>query len=258
MQMYFVDNTILDMFISHTKSSFGCVLSDGAGGALSIDIPSLQYDTGKTDVAGINTDVMLDTTYSAFRDTTLGYQIQICEFLAPVVAPTITSLQPNTEALGGLPTVAIKIQGANFLPTTIVLANGSHVPATFVSPTEIDCTFVLPAAAETVQFAVQDSVSGDTSAETPFTVTAAIPTITTLTPNTAPNGTANLGIVINGSNFISTDVVQVDGVTVPSTFVSSSQMSLTWSVPATTGTNAFTIHDPVNNVTSTAVNFTRT
>lgn len=80
MQMYFMDNSILDQFIAHQATSFGCTLTDAKGGAMSIDMPAIQYDTGKTDVAGINTDVMMDTTYSAFMDPVLGYQIQICEF----------------------------------------------------------------------------------------------------------------------------------------------------------------------------------
>lgn len=80
MQMYFQDNSILDQFIAHTATSFGCTLTDAVGGCIAIDLPAVQYDTGKTDVAGINTDVMLDTTYSAFMDPVLGYQIQMCEF----------------------------------------------------------------------------------------------------------------------------------------------------------------------------------
>lgn len=258
MQMYFVDNTILDMFISHTKSSFGCVLSDGAGGALSIDIPSLQYDTGKTDVAGINTDVMLDTTYSAFRDINLGYQIQICEFLAPLVAPTITSLTPNNAALGGLPTVNVTIAGGNFLPSSIVLVDGSAIPSTYVSPLQITCSFVLPTLPATVHFVVQDPSNGVSSAPVAFTVNAATPTITQLSPNTAVHSTPNQAITITGTNFLSTDVVQVDGATVPSTWISSTQIQLVWNVPTGTGTNQFTVKDPVNNLTSAQAPFTRT
>lgn len=262
MQMYFADNTLLNLFINHTKSSFGCVLSDGAGGALSIDIPSLQFETGKTDIAGINTDVMLDTTYSAFRDKTLGYEIQICEFLAPVVAPSITTLTPNTATLGGLPTVNITIAGAHFQPTDTVLVtmqgqSASAVPSTYVSPLQINCVFVLPPTAQPVTFQVQDT-SGNLSAGATFTVNAATPTISTLTPSTAVHGSGNVGIVINGTNFLSTDIVQVDGVTVASTFISSSQINLTWAVPATAGTHAFTVKDPINNITSAASTFTVT
>jgi hypothetical protein len=258
MQIYFVDNTLLNMFIAHTKSSFGCVLSDGAGGALSIDIPSFQYDTGRTDVAGINTDVMLDTTYSAFRDTTLGYEIQICEFLAPPTTPTITSLTPNSATLGGLPTVPIIIAGGEFLPSSIVLVDGSPIPSTYKSAIEMDVVYTLPVLAGTVQFQVQDPSNGNTSAAKPFTVNAAIPTISALTPATAPHSTLGLGIVITGTNFISTDVVQIDGATVPSQFVSSTQMSLSWDVPGTAGTHPFTVKDPINNVTSAPSNFTVT
>jgi hypothetical protein len=173
MQMYFVDNAILNMFISHTKSSFGCVLNDGAGGALSIDIPSLQYDTGKTDVAGINTDVMMDTTYSAFRDVALGYQIQICEFLAPVVTPVIGALAPNTVSIAtDGPAKAIVITGTNFLPNDIVLVNGTQVPATWKSATEFDLTYTLPLTPQTVEFQIQDPNNALISAQSPLTVTA--------------------------------------------------------------------------------------
>src|SRR5215471_428265 len=172
MQMYFNDNAILSMFISHTKSSFGCVLTDGAGGAISIDIPSLQYDTGKTDVAGINTDVMIDTTYSAFRDKTLGYEIQICEMLAPAIQPTIVSLTPSAASIAASPTVAVKVTGTNFEPSHLVLVNGFQIPATYVSAIEIDAVYTLPATTGVVNFQVQDPNSGLISALTPFTVNA--------------------------------------------------------------------------------------
>lgn len=258
MQMYFADNAILNMFITHTKSSFGCVLSDGAGGALSIDIPSLQYDTGKNDVAGINTDVMLDTTYSAYMDPVLGYQIQICEFLSLINVPTITSLTPNTIALGGSPTVNITIAGTNFLPTSIVLVNGSAIPCTYVSPLQMTCTWVLPTSPGTYNFQVQDPAQNFTSAAKPFTLTAATPVITSLTPSTAVHGVGNIGITIIGTNFLSTDIVQIDGTTAPSTWISATQINLTWTVPATSGSHAFTVKDPVNNITSTASTFTVT
>jgi hypothetical protein len=170
MQMYFVDNAILNMFISHTKSSFGCVLKDGSGGALSIDIPSLQYDTGKTDVAGINTDVMMDTTYSAFRDVNLGYQIQICEFLAPVVTPAITTLVPNSASIAAGPNVPMQVQGTNFLPNDIVLVDGAQVPSTWVSPTQFNLVYTLPLLPKTVEFQIQDPPNGLISAAVPFIV----------------------------------------------------------------------------------------
>jgi hypothetical protein len=172
MQMYFVDNSILNMFVSHTKSSFGCVLTDGAGGAMSVDMPSLHYDTGKTDVAGINTDVMMDTTYSAFRDKTLGYEIQICEMFSPPITPTITTLAPATASIAANPTVAVVVTGTNFLPSDIVLVDGFQIPSTYVSATTMNASYTLPPLPKSVNFQVQNPTSGQTSATSPFAVTA--------------------------------------------------------------------------------------
>ena len=52
-------------------------------------------------------------------------------------------------------------------------------------------------------------------------------TLTSLVPNTAIQGAAAKSIQINGTGFLADSVVQADGVTIASTFVSATQMTAT-------------------------------
>ncbi len=72
------------------------------------------------------------------------------------------------------------------------------------------------------------------------------PTLTGLSANTASEGSNSFTLTVNGSNFLSSSVVQWNGVALPTTFVSSSQLTVT--IPAADlaeeGTAAITVVNP--------------
>jgi len=79
LQLYFKDLTVYNEFISHTPTSLSAVLSDSTGGGISFTLPRIQLDTGKTDVPGVNTDLMEDFTYTATYDPVTGMTFQITD-----------------------------------------------------------------------------------------------------------------------------------------------------------------------------------
>src|SRR5439155_2331182 len=109
-------------------------------------------------------------------------------------APSITSLTPNTGAVGS----SIVIAGSNFGPSVgngNVKFNGTSA-TTITSWGASSITATVPSGATTGNVVVT-AAGGVASAGVTFTVTGA-PSITSLTPNTGAVGSS---IVIAGSNF---------------------------------------------------------
>src|SRR5262249_32725183 len=65
---------------------------------------------------------------------------------------------------------------------------------------------------------------GGTSAAVNLTVTSAVPVMSSISPNSVQAGSAAITLTVNGSNFISGSVVQVNGSSRTTTFVSSTQL----------------------------------
>ena len=149
---------------------------------------------------------------------------------AQAAAPSITSLTPNTGAVGS----SIVIAGSNFGSTqgsSTVKFNGTTATTTSWGASSITAT--VPTGATTGNVIV--TVSGKASNGVTFTVTAA-PSITLLTPNTGAVGSS---IVIAGSNFGPSQGngnVKFNGVSA-TTITSWGASSITATVPsgATTG-----------------------
>src|SRR5215471_13076812 len=143
----------------------------------------------------------------------------------PPGTPSISSLTPNTGAVGS----SVVIAGSNFgasQGTSSVTFNGT--PATSTSWSASSITATVPAGATSGSVIV--TVSGHASNGVTFTVT---PSISSLTPNTGAVGSS---VVIAGSNFgTSQGTVTFNGT--PATVSTWSASSITATVPAgaTTG-----------------------
>lgn len=85
-----------------------------------------------------------------------------------------------------------------------------------------------------------------------------IPTITSISPNTATTGSASFTLTVNGTNFVAAAVIRFGGTAATATFVNSTQ--LTAAIPAaaiaSAGTPAVTVSNPgPGGGTSNAANF---
>jgi hypothetical protein len=154
---------------------------------------------------------------------------------APPVAPVLTSISPNGGMQGT--SVAVTLNGTNFLPATTIAVSGTGVSVTgvsVVSSAKLTATFVIAATAASGARSVTAATTAGSSAALPFTVNTAPakPTLTSLAPSAASRG-ARLTVTLNGTNFTSpaSVTVQGNGVSVSNVVVvSSSKITATFRV----------------------------
>jgi hypothetical protein len=146
------------------------------------------------------------------------------------VAPTLTAISPASATAGSGP-VTLTATGTNFTSASAVQLNGMNLNTTFGSSTQL--TAVIPASALATAGSLSISVftaGGGTSASLPFTVNNPAPSLASLSPTTAVAGGGDFTLTVNGSNLVNGSVVQVNGSSRSTTFVSGAQ--LTAAIPA--------------------------
>lgn len=126
---------------------------------------------------------------------------------------SLTSLSPAGATTGSGP-LSVKVNGLYFLPASVVLWNGLPRPTTFVSGHELDVTLSAADLAQPGVGLVQVSYQGGLSASRQtFPVLYPPPGIDSMYPQSIPalsiSGSALLPLTINGTNFQSSDVVEV-------------------------------------------------
>ena len=136
--------------------------------------------------------------------------------------------------------------------------NGAALATTVVS--SIQLTAAVPASLIASSGSASVTVANSASMvspQSPFTINPPAPAITTLNPSSATVGGATFTLTVNGSNFLSGDIVQWNSTGLSTTLVSATQ--LTASVPASliasASTASVTVAD-VNGNVSAAVSFT--
>lgn len=124
--------------------------------------------------------------------------------------PAITSVSPSQGTAGSAQAV-IAVFGQNFTANSIVTVDGSPRPTQYISPTELDATLSSSdlAAAHDVQLAVV--ANAGTSPSVTYSIVAAVPTITTLSPASAISGDNGFQLTVTGTNFSPTSIVSVNG-----------------------------------------------
>ena len=168
-------------------------------------------------------------------------------FTVQPTAPQITSLAPNAGNVGS----TVKITGTNFgatPATNTVTFNGTAATVTSASTTDLAVT--VPMGATTGSVVV--TVGGLASNGVNFTVQLTAPQITSLTPNA---GSVGSSVKVVGTNFgatPATNTVTFNGTTATVTSASTTDLSVTVPVGATTGNVVVTVGGQASN----GVNFT--
>lgn len=80
-QAYFSNTTFYNKLVTNTPTSLAVVVIGSDGGTYLIEMPRVRITSAAVVPPGINTDVMVDGTVTAYRDPTNGYTIQIVRFL---------------------------------------------------------------------------------------------------------------------------------------------------------------------------------
>ncbi len=170
-----------------------------------------------------------------------------------ISAPTITSFAPSVGPIGS----AVTITGTNFsaTPASNAVKFFNNKTATVTASTTTSLTVTVPTGTVTGKISVTVNCLTATSA-TDFVVGAAIiPTITGFAPSSGPVGTL---VTISGTNFSTTaanNTVEINGVATTVTASTSTSITTTIPVGATTGKFKVTVG---GNTTTSANNFTVT
>lgn len=149
--------------------------------------------------------------------------------------PAISSLEPASVAAGS-PELSLTVNGNNFrAPGFLYLGssvrwNGAEVATTYNSATQL--TAVIPAAklttAGTASVTVMNVAAGTTSAPVTFTISAAAPAVSSLSPTSVWAGYVrnDVTLTVNGSNFLSgAHVFLSGGEKTATTFVNATQLT---------------------------------
>jgi hypothetical protein len=127
--------------------------------------------------------------------------------------PVICGLSPASGVQNG-PAFTLGVIGANFTGSSTVQWNGSALTTTMVSSTVLQAQ--VPASnlskAGTIPITVTNSGSGGaTSSAVNFQVSAAAPTISSVSPNTSVAGGVAFALTVTGTNYTQDTVVEWDG-----------------------------------------------
>jgi hypothetical protein len=202
------------------------------------------------------------STSPVFNEIRISYLINSPD--NPV--PATTGLSPSLAAAGG-PAFTLTVNGGNFVSDSVVQWNGSSRTTTYVSATQLTAAISAAdiATAGTAQMTVfNPAPGGGTSNAQTFTITVPdnpVPAISSLSPSSATAGGSAFTLTVDGSDFVTGSVVQWNGSSRTTTFVSSTQ--LTAAIPAadiaTAGTAQVTVFNPApGGGTSNAQTFTIT
>jgi hypothetical protein len=159
----------------------------------------------------------------------------------PVAA--LSSLVPNSAIAGGA-AFTLTVNGSNFENNAVVQWNGSNRTTTFVSATQLTAAITaadiasvgtasvvvfnpLPSLGGASGIRTQGAPAGTFSNTLMFTINASnpVPTITSLSPNSKSAGSGAFTLTVNGTNYISSSVVQWNGSPRATTFVSATQLT---------------------------------
>jgi hypothetical protein len=161
---------------------------------------------------------------------------------------TITSISPSS-ALAGSQLESLIVNGIGFVSGSEVQFAGSPRYTTFVSNSQLLATLYGDDTlnAGPVLITVMNPIpNGITSPAVEFSVTNPVPTITSIGNTTAQAGSAGFRLLVLGSDFVPTSVVQWNGTPLATTYYGSIQLfgQVTASELATAGAAAVTVVNP--------------
>ena len=143
------------------------------------------------------------------------------------LVPTTIDILPASKTAGDAAFV-LTVNGTNFVNTSVVRFNGSSRTTTFVSTVQLTAQLTLAdmAAAGTFPITVLNAApGGGASNATNLVVNNPVPTVTTILPASKTAGNAAFTLTVNGTNFVSTSVVQLSGSNRTTTFVNATQLT---------------------------------
>ena len=169
-----------------------------------------------------------------------------------IIAPSLTSIAPNSGVRGT--TVPVTLTGVDFTGATGLFGQGGNITVsgfTVVNDTTITANLAIATGAATgVRNVSVLSPNGNTNT-VPFTVTApALPTLTSITPNSGVRGGGPVSVTLTGTNLTGATSVNIVGanITIGSFTVNAAGTQITTTINpginASTGTHNVTVTTP--------------
>jgi len=163
--------------------------------------------------------------------------------------PVISSISPTTQVAGSS-SLVIAITGTGFVPTTTIDVNGAGRTTTYVSATQVNVTLSTSDVVATGTLsltAVNSAPGGGTSAVVTLPVNNPAPGTIHLSPSALPVGaTSPATVTVNGTSFVSSSVVNVNGAPRATTYVNATTLTFDATVAdqATQGYLTITVTTP--------------
>ena len=179
-------------------------------------------------------------------------------------APTIANISPGSAAAGGQ-AFKLTVTGTNYNMSSVVRWNGSDRVTALLNPmstTTLEATITALdiAAAGTAQITVFNPgpAGGQTSNTATFMITGDLPSITSISPNSAVAGGPAFTLTVNGTNFTSSSVVQWNGSSRPTSFTSATRLTAAIPAPDIAQPGTATVQVVTGSANSNSVAFTIT
>jgi hypothetical protein len=163
--------------------------------------------------------------------------------------PVTTSISPSAVAAGSAG-IDLTVNGSNFIPSSMVNVNGSARPTIYVSSAQLTATIPASDLTNAGSFNItvtNPSPGGGTSNAQVFTVGNVVPTTTSISPPSAVLGSAGFTLTVNGTNFLTSSMVNFNGSARSTGYVSSTQLTATINASDLTSPGTFnvTVTNPV-------------
>jgi len=79
-QMYFATSDIMQAYLDNTDRSLAAVIEDDDGQAYVFEMPRIKYTTGERVAGGVNTDIIANMNWTAYRHGVEGITMRIARF----------------------------------------------------------------------------------------------------------------------------------------------------------------------------------
>lgn len=178
----------------------------------------LAVTIGATDILSARTVQITARNPGSSTSNSIGFTVA-----NPI--PTLTALVPSSMQAGSQG-FTLAVTGSRFAAGAVVRWNGSDRTTSYVNSSEVDASITTNDIldSKTVQITVRNP-NGGTSAPLTFSVTnPSTPTLASISPPRATGGGAAFTLTLNGSNFVSGSVVNWNGTSKTTTFVSNIEL----------------------------------
>jgi len=174
-----------------------------------------RISAGETVPAGVRvpaTDFFGNPRPNPDGDRTIDYGAVETQTNVTSVSPTLTLISPNTGLRGTA--VQVTFTGTHLTGTTAINVSGTLVTVSdigVVSDTSVVATFTIAATAATTARNVSLVTSAGTTNTLPFTVTAAAPTLSAISPTSGVIGATAIPVTITGTNLNGATAITISG-----------------------------------------------